>query len=71
MSGRGASDGLIPLSPEEWAKRQPPRPWELMGASWEPIATPERKLARWRPILLLPRPKPEPRQASLSAGEAA
>lgn len=44
---------LVPLSAEEWAKRQSPRPWELMGASWEPIATPERKLLRIRVIRLL------------------
>jgi hypothetical protein len=53
VSERRDNDGLIPLSPEEWAKRQPPRPWELMGASREPIATPEPRLLRCRPIRLL------------------
>ena len=56
MSERRTIDGLLPLSPEAWARRQPPRPWALMGVSREPIATPEPKLAEGRTIRLLLKP---------------
>jgi hypothetical protein len=52
---------VIPLSPEEQERRRPPPPVDLLGASWEPIATPERKLMKCRLIRLPKRSGAEPR----------
>lgn len=52
--GPGRTAGpSVPLSAEAWATRHPPHPADLIGGSSEPIATPEPRLLRSRPVRLL------------------